>query len=85
MSSLDQLSGLFLPHPTEGAPCATAANRSTILLFPDQKPPAFPVGGCKSRNGEEGIETVCYGLRAGLIVQVQVMLAGQAANLFPDS
>jgi hypothetical protein len=46
-------------------------------LSPISTRQASTVACGKSRNGEEAIETVCDKNRAGLIIQVQVMPAGQ--------
>ncbi|GAB3481625.1 hypothetical protein GCM10027398_38100 [Azotobacter salinestris] len=35
----------------------------------------------KSRHMEQGFETVCYRLGAGLVVQMQMMPAGQLVHL----
>src|ERR1700712_636364 len=55
--------------------------RWSIMQSPVSTRPASTVAQRKSRNGEEAIETVCNRARAGLVVPMQMMTAGQYSDL----
>ncbi|BBH34713.1 hypothetical protein PBDP_4250 [Pseudomonas sp. St290] len=54
-----------------------AAKQRSVMVVSLSTRSASTVARRKSRNGEEPIETVCYKRGTGLVVQVQMMTAGQ--------